>query len=146
MVNWNERFVELTKYIAGWSKDKNTQTAALIADDSNRIISVGYNGFPSGCNDEIHERYERPAKYLYTEHAERNAIYSAARNGVSLKNTTMYLMWFPCADCSRAIIQSGITKLVCHKPDLDMPKWGEHFRAGLEMLSEANIEIIYVTD
>jgi dCMP deaminase len=146
MVNWNERFVELTKHISGWSKDKNTKTAALIADDSNRIMSIGYNGFPSGCNDDVQERYERPAKYLYTEHAERNAIYSAARNGVRLKDSTMYLMWFPCADCARAIIQSGIIKLVCHEPDLNMPKWGEQFKASLEMLTEAGIEIIYIKE
>jgi dCMP deaminase len=144
MGNWNEKFLELTKHIASWSKDKNTKVGAIIADNENRVLSIGYNGFPSGCNDYIDERYERPAKYLFTEHAERNAIYSAAKNGVRLKDSVMYLMWFPCADCSRAIIQSGIKRLVCSKPDLDTPKWGEHFKAGLEMLSEANIEIEYV--
>lgn len=144
MANWNERFIELTNHVAGWSKDKNTKTGALITDKNHRVISMGYNGFPSGCNDNILERYERPAKYFYSEHAERNAIYSGAKNGIRLDGTTMYVMWFPCADCGRAIIQSGIKKLVCHKPDLDMPKWGEQFRASLEMLTEAGIEINYV--
>lgn len=144
MVNWNNRFIELTKHISTWSKDKSTGTCAIIANKDNRIISIGYNGFPSGCNDEIEARHERPLKYLYTEHAERNAIYNAARVGVITNGCTMYLMWFPCADCARAIIQSGIIKLVCHKPDLNMPKWGEHFKVGMEMLNEAGIELEYV--
>ena len=142
--DWNKRFIELTKTIAGWSKDKSIGACAIIADEDNRIVSTGYNGFPSGCNDAIPERHERPAKYLYTEHAERNAVYNAVRIGVSVKNCTMYLMWFPCADCARAIIQSGIKKLVCHKPDLDTPKWGEHFKASLEMFEETGIEVVYV--
>lgn len=146
MANWNKRFIELTKHIATWSKDKSIGTCAIIADKSNRIISLGYNGFPSGCNDEIQERYERPAKYLYTEHAERNAIYNAARTGARTEGCTMYLMWFPCADCARGIIQSGIDTLVCHKPDLDTPKWGEHFKASLEMFEEAGIKLEYIEE
>jgi dCMP deaminase len=142
--DWNKRFIELTKHIATWSKDKSTGVAALIADDDKRIVSVGYNGFPTGCDDEKEERHQRPAKYLYTEHAERNAIYNAARIGVSVKDCTMYLMWFPCVDCTRAIIQSGIKKLVCTKPDLTMEKWGEQFVVALEMLEEVGIEIVYI--
>ena len=144
MANWNSRFIELTKHIATWSKDKSIGTCAIIADKDNRIVSVGYNGFPSGCNDEVNERYERPNKYLFTEHAERNAIYNAARIGVSTKNCTMYLMWFPCADCARAIIQSGIDTLVCYEPDLSTPKWGEHFKAALEMFKETGVKLEYV--
>lgn len=140
---WNKRLIELSKIISTWSKDKNTGTGAVIADKDNHVISIGYNGFPQGCNDDIESRYERPAKYLFTEHAERNAIYNAVRNGVSTKGCTMYLMWFPCADCARAIIQSGIDKVVCYEPDLDTPKWGEHFKASLEMFEECGVEVVY---
>jgi dCMP deaminase len=143
MANWTKRFMELTKHIAGWSKDKSIGTCAVIVDDDNRVVSIGYNGFPSGCNDEIQSRYERPEKYLYTEHAERNAVFNAARLGVSTKGCTMYLMWFPCADCARSIIQAGIKKLVCNKPDLNS-HWGDHFKAAIEMLDEAKVEVIYV--
>lgn len=146
MANWNKRFIELTKHIATWSKDKSVGTCAVIANIDNRIVSIGYNGFPSGCNDEILERYDRPAKYLYTEHAERNAIYNAAMLGISTKNCIMYLMWFPCADCARAIIQSGIKKLVCYQPNFNDSKWGDHFKAAFEMLNESNIEIEYYID
>lgn len=146
MANWNKRFIELSKHIANWSKDKSIGTCAIIADEDNRIVSIGYNGFPTGCNDEVAERFERPAKYLYTEHAERNAVYNAARLGVVTKGCTMFLMWFPCADCARAIIQSGIKKLVCYKPDLDTPKWGEHFKVAIEMFNECNVEIEYYVE
>jgi len=146
MADWNKRFLDLTKLIASWSKDKSVGVGAVIADKDNRIISVGYNGFPSGCNDDIPERHERPAKYLYTEHAERNAIYNASKIGSKTEGCTMYLMWFPCADCARGIIQSGIDTLVCHKPDLDTPKWGEHFKAALEMFEEAGIKLEYIEE
>lgn len=143
MTNWDKRFIDLTKHVASWSKDKSIGTCAVIVDDDNRIVSIGYNGFPSGCNDDIQERYERPLKYLYTEHAERNAIYNAARLGISVKGCKMYLMWFPCSDCARAIIQSGIKTLVCYKPNLEDSRWGEHFKVALEMFNECGVEIIY---
>ncbi len=145
MANWNKRFIELAKHIAGWSKDKSTQTCAIITSKDNRVLSVGYNGFPSGCDDVNMPRYERPKKYLYTEHAERNAIYNAARNGINTNGATMYLMWFPCADCARAVIQSGITRLVCKEPDMNS-RWREHFVAAIEMLNECNIKIEYYED
>lgn len=143
MADWDNRFLELTKHIATWSKDKSIGTCAIITDKDHRIVSFGYNGFPSGANDEDESRYERPKKYLYTEHAERNAIYNASRLGVSTKGCTMYLMWYPCADCARAIIQSGIDTLVCNRPDFDTPKWGEHFKASHEMFEECNINVQY---
>jgi dCMP deaminase len=143
MANWNERFIKLSEEITTWSKDKSTKVAAIITDKENSIISTGYNGFPRGCDDSVEERYERPQKYLFTEHAERNAIYAAARNGVPLKGATIYLKWFPCADCARAIIQSGINTVVCNEPDLETPKWGEQFKAALEMFEESKITIIY---
>jgi len=145
MADWAKRMLELYDVIAGWSKD-STQTAAIITDDMNFIKSTGFNGFPMGCNDNVSTRSLRPAKYLYTEHAERNAIYAAARNGISLEGTTMYIRWFPCADCARAIIQSGISKLVCSKPNFDTPTWGVHFVAALEMLEESGVELIYLDE
>lgn len=76
--------------------------------------SAGYNGFPRNVNDTIEYRHDRPLKYEFTEHAERNAIYNAARVGVPLSGCTLYLNWWPlpCADCARAVIQSGITSVV----------------------------------
>ena len=141
---WDLKFIELAKHISGWSKDKNTKVGAVIVNDSNRIISTGYNGFVIGCNDSIESRYEKDKKYLYTEHAERNAIYSAAEKGDSTRNATIYMQLYPCVDCARAIIQSGIKRVVCTKPDFNSEKWGESWRIAKELFNECGIEVKYV--
>ena len=77
-----------------------------------KIVSTGYNSFPRGIDDNVAERQERPEKYFWFEHAERNAIYNAARIGVSTKGCTMFLTCdIPCADCARGIINAGIIKV-----------------------------------
>ncbi len=141
MNNWDIKFIELSKHIAEWSKDTNRKNSAVIVDSDNIVISLGYNGFPRKCDDSVESRYEKPEKYLFTEHAERNAIYHAARIGVSLKECSMYVTMFPCSDCARGIIQSGITRLVSPTPNVDHNKWGEHFKAALLMFEEANVEL-----
>lgn len=142
MENWDKKFIKLSKHISDWSKDKNKKVGAVIVDNDNIVLSMGYNGIPRGCDDSDECRYERPTKYLFTEHAERNAIYHAARHGVSLKNCKMYVTLFPCADCARAIIQSGITKIIAPEPNLEHEVWGTHFKAAIQMMEEANIQII----
>lgn len=141
MNSWDIKFIELSRHIAEWSKDTNRKNGAVIVDDDNIVISMGYNGFPRGCNETVETRYEKPHKYLYTEHAERNAIYHAARHGVTIKGCTMYVTMFPCSDCARGIIQAGIKKLISPEPDVEHEKWGVHFKAALEMLDESQIEI-----
>lgn len=143
MKNIHKRFMKLAEHIATWSKDTSTKCGAVIIDPDNRVISTGYNGFPINADDGIKSRYERPQKYLYTEHAERNAIYSAAKIGVSTNNCSMFIMWFPCADCARAIIQSGISTLVCFKPEPNY-KWDEHFKVAEELLKECGVNIVYL--
>lgn len=141
--DWDARFLELATNIASWSKDRSTGTGAIIVDGEKDIVSIGYNGFPRRCNDDVDSRHERPAKYMYTEHAERNSIYNCARKGISTNGCTMYLMWFPCAACARAIIQSGISRLVCYRPDMDNTKWGEDFIVAQELLEESSVEVTY---
>jgi dCMP deaminase len=138
--NWNKRFMDLAAHIAAWSKDP-TKVGAVIVDNERRVLSMGYNGFPSGCNDDILERHERPAKYMYTEHAERNAIYNAGKAGVKLKGSALYCTMFPCADCARAIIQSGISTVTVKKPDLANPVWSKHFEVAYEMMEEAGVKV-----
>lgn len=144
--NWDSRFMNLARHVAEWSKDKNTKVGAIIVDDENTILSIGYNGFCRGADDSIQERYERPIKYLYTEHAERNSIYNAVRSGVCLKGAKIYLPWFPCTDCARAIINSGIKTVVATEPDYDMEKWGDLFKVSYEMLSECGVKIQWYSD
>jgi dCMP deaminase len=141
--SWHNKFMELAKHISTWSKDRSTKVGAVIVNAERRVVSMGYNGFPSGINDDIDSRHERPAKYLYTEHAERNAIYNAVRIHANISGCTMYATMFPCADCARAIIQSGITGVVCPIPTLD-PNWKKSFEVSMEMFNECNINITII--
>lgn len=144
MSNWDSYFIGLAKLVATRSKDRSTKVGCVIVGPDNEIRSTGYNGFPRGVYDDAPERHERPAKYLWTEHAERNAIYNAARAGIALKGCRAYLAWFPCMDCARAIVQSGIIELIANEPDLNDPKWGKEFDDALQMFAEAGVAIRYV--
>lgn len=144
MSEWDARFLDLARQVATWSKDRSRQTACLIVGPHREIRSTGYNGFPRGVDDSLDERHARPAKYKWTEHAERNAIYNAAAVGVPLRGCLMYLMWYPCADCARAIIQAGITTLVCVEPDWNDPIWAADFAVVPQMLAEGGVFVRFV--
>jgi dCMP deaminase len=144
MADWDHRFMDLARHDGNWSKDRSRRVGCVVVGFDNIILAIGYNGFPRGLNDENDERHQRPAKYLWTEHAERNAIYSAARMGVSLAGSRMYLPWFPCVDCARAIVQTGIVELIAKVPDLADVKWGEDFAVSQEMLEEAKVTVRYL--
>ena len=114
---WDRRFLDLADFIAEWSKDDSTKVGCVITTKDRRIISTGYNGIPrllSDDKDKFPERWDRERdKYLFFEHAERNAIYNAAALGVKLASgTTLYTSLAPCMDCVRGIIQSGIQRVV----------------------------------
>ena len=139
MTNWDRRWISLCQLISTWSKDRSRQVGAVIVDDRNNVISLGWNGFPRDVFDDIDSRHERPIKYLFTEHAERNAIYNAAAKGTSLLGCKIYLQWYPCADCARAIIQCGISEVICVKPDWDDPTYGNDFKVTRDMFLEAKV-------
>ena len=145
-MNWDEYFINIAEQVKLKSKDNKTKIGVVIVGKDNEIVSTGYNSFPRGINDTIDERQERPEKYYWFEHAERNAIYNAARIGVSTKGTTMYLTCgIPCADCCRGIINAGITKIVCEVGEAGAkgPKWEESGKRSLEMFTEADVIIEY---
>lgn len=110
---------EAYSYAQAYSTDPNTQTGVVIVKKK-KILVKGANHAPKNVILDD-KRLERPLKYSFIEHAERNAIYEAARQGIKIKGSTLYSPWFPCAECARAIIQSGIEELVCHQEmeDLD---------------------------
>lgn len=143
-MNWDQKFLSLALQIASWSKDRSTKVASVIVGVDREIISTGYNGMCRGINDDVEERHVRPTKYLWAEHSERNAIFNAARIGTSLKGSTIYINSYPekllpCADCARAIIQSGIVRIV-QEPILSSPgRWSESTDASLQMFTEAGI-------
>ena len=143
-MSWSTRWMDMAKLVATWSKDRSRTCGAVIVDDRNVLVSLGWNGFPRGIEDEWDSRHDRPAKYKWTEHAERNAIFNAAANGYATRGCTMYISWYPCADCARAIIQSGISVLVCTEPDWNDKVWAADFEVVKEMLEEAAVDVRFV--
>lgn len=113
---WEEYFMFVAKLSAMRSKDPNTQVGACIVDKTNRILSIGYNGTPNGYddNDFPWERAGEPleTKYLYVVHAERNAILNYRGSRKDLEGATIYVDLFPCNECAKEIIQSGIKEVV----------------------------------
>lgn len=113
-ISWNEYFMGIALLSARRSKDPSTQVGACIVNDSNRIMSVGYNGFPRGCSDDEFP-WEREGddsfdiKYSYVCHAELNAILNSG--GRSLEGSKLYVALFPCNECAKAIIQCGIREI-----------------------------------
>lgn len=113
-ISWDEYFMGVAMLSAMRSKDSNTQVGACIVSPENKIISVGYNGMPTGCDDDEMpwEREGDPleTKYPFVCHAELNAILN--RQAVSLSNSRIYVTLFPCNECAKAIIQSGIKEVI----------------------------------
>lgn len=146
-MNWREYFEAIALTISQKSKDPSTKVGAVIYGKDNSIQATGFNGFPRGVFDDPDwwpERYKRPDKYMWTEHAERNAIYSAAANGVSLKGSRIFTSMYPCSDCARAIIQTGIEQVVTRMPDNG--RWDSHYEVSTQMFQEAGVEVIILED
>lgn len=149
MNNWYSYFKNIAHQVKLKSKDQHTQIGAVIVGQDKEIVSTGYNSFPRDINDDDWRRQERPEKYYWFEHAERNAIYNAARIGVSTKGTTMFLTCgIPCADCARGIINAGIRTIVCERGDVGAkgPKWEESAKRSLQMFEEARVIVQYYGD
>jgi dCMP deaminase len=136
------RYLALAERVAQHSTDLSTKTGCVIVGDGH-VKSLDFNDFPRGCK-KTDERMQRPAKYLWTEHSERNAIANAAYCGTSLKGCTLYSTWFPCAECARMIIQCGISTVVGYEPDLTHPKYGEEFKVALQMFEEGGVTVVFV--
>ena len=143
-MEWNEYFINIAEQVKEKSKDINTKIGTVIVGQDKEILTTGYNSFPRGLDDSISDRQDRPEKYFWFEHSERNAIYNAARIGVSLKGSTAYLTsGLPCTDCARGLIQSGVVKIVCKQncTTKNVDKWGEQQERSLLMLSECGVEV-----
>jgi dCMP deaminase len=140
---WRYRFLGLCDHIAQWSEDRDFKVGAVIAGPGQEIRATGYNGLPRGVSNTTGNRLDRASgeKFFWVEHAERNALYNAARSGVRVAGCTLYVNRFPCADCARAIIQSGISCVECPpKPEND-GKLDHSFDVSETMLKEAGIRV-----
>lgn len=129
--------------------DPSTQNGAILVNGYSEILASGANHFPRGVK-ETPERWQRPAKYLRVEHAERNCIYDAARRGVKTDGLIMVCPWAACSDCARAIIQAGIRHVISHRvPELDengfvpgqqgAARWSETIEVAMNMFQEAHV-------
>lgn len=143
-ISWDEYFMGIALLSAKRSKDPNTQVGACIVSNANKIMSVGYNGFPIGCNDEDFpwERNgaEYDTKYPYVCHAELNAILNNA--GGNLIGCKIYVALFPCNECAKAIIQAGIKEVV-YLSDKYADTWGT--KASKRMFAAAGVELRKIT-
>ncbi len=141
--SWDDYFMAMVYLVASKSKDKRAHIGAVVVGPQNEIRSTGYNGFVRGLNDSVPERYEKPEKFFWFEHAERNAIYNASRNGVTLEECKMYTNGIPCSDCARGIIQSGVKEIIVDREwdDDKSEKWMEHAERSLQMFEETGVRI-----
>jgi dCMP deaminase len=137
---WNTRFLELAKHIASWSKD-TTQVGAVAVAPSKQVLETGFNGLPRGVDD-LPERMERPAKYLWTSHAEENLVSHAARQ--VLEGSTVYVTHLCCSKCARMLINAGVSKIVCGDGTTSMP--AEEFQVATRMLEEAKVELVWAKE
>jgi len=145
VISWDKLFMTMVYLVAMKSKDAQTHIGAVVVGPDHEIRSTGYNSFVRDLDDSLETRQERPEKYFWFEHAERNAIYNATLMGVSLKNCTMYTNGIPCMDCGRAVVQSGIKHVVVDKWwDKDnSAKWTESANRTLQMFKECEVAVKY---
>jgi len=141
-IGWDEYFMGVAQLAAKRSKDPSTQVGACIVSPDNKILSIGYNGFPIGCSDddfpwEKTDTTPDHNKYLYSTHSELNAILNY--RGGSLEGTKLYVTLFPCNECAKAIIQSGIRTLIY---DSDKYAGSDSVVASKRMLDAAGVEYI----
>ena len=139
VIDWDTYFMALAHLSALRSKDPNTNVGAVIVDNMHRIVSIGYNGMPRGCNDEEFP-WEREGsfletKYAYVVHAELNAILNSPRE---VSGCTIYVSLFPCNECAKAIIQSGIKKVIYES---DKYAGTDAIKASKRMLMDAGVEL-----
>ena len=128
------------KFAAENSTDRNTQNGAILVDGSGTVVAWGANHFPRGVV-ETPDRLVRPTKYMYVVHAELSAILDASRRGVKTKGLVMYAPWSACNECAKAIIDSGIAKVVGHKKIMEASydQWPDSIRIAMEMFKEAGV-------
>jgi dCMP deaminase len=140
MTDWDQRFLDLAALMAGWSKD-STKVGAVAVSPDRAIVSTGYNGPPRGVRD-LADRVGTPSsvnpnKLLWCAHAEENLVAQAARIGVSLLGTAVYVTHAPCSRCARMLIQAGVARVIWASGTTCMG--AREFEVAAEMLAEAGV-------
>jgi dCMP deaminase len=139
MTNWDLRFLAMAQLVAGWSKDPSSKVGAVITDGK-RIVSIGFNGFPAGTDDDPSIYDDRERKYRRVLHAEQNAMSFAKRD---LTGCTVYITHPPCARCAAQIVQEGIKRVVCPTPSADfLTRWKDDMTEALAMFNESSVDFV----
>ena len=142
---WDRRFMDLARFISGWSKDPSTQVGAVVANPrTKRVVSTGFNGFPAGVGDYEERLQKRETKYEMIVLAEANVLLfpGPAAEGCALYVTPLP----PCARCAVLIIQAGITRVVSPRPELSKEPWKSQSVISEQMFGEAGVKLQYVDD
>lgn len=139
MSSWHRYFMDMAHKVASRSKDPNTKVGCIVTSKDKVVVASGYNGIPQGVRD-LPERMERPTKYLWTAHAEENAVALAARVGASLRDGYAYVTHHPCSRCARSLIQAGIQVVYVDRGTTNMPQ--EEFDVAKQMFTEAGVYVI----
>jgi dCMP deaminase len=136
-----DRLLELAIVTARRSPSRPRKVGAVLvlADETTTLVAC--NDFPIGVRD-LEARHAHPERLLWIEHAERNAIFAAARSGLATAGATLIATFHPCADCARAIVQAGIATLYTLAPDFDDPLWGPAFRCSQIILEEGGVRVV----
>lgn len=145
----HRQLLKLAYQIAVTSNDSSTQNGAFLARRGVPIMeTAATNGLPDGVSA-TPERMQHPLKYVAFEHAERNAIYRAARQGIATEGLTLVCPWAACTDCARAIIQAGVKELITQHPDSatstdpGSADWNTSIKEAMRMLAEAGVKVTY---
>jgi dCMP deaminase len=128
---------------ASASPDRSTQNGAVIGGDAGKIIAT-CNRFPRGIDPDDDDIHEKPLKYKIIVHAERNAIYQAARSGIRTNGRTMVACWAACPECAQAIVEAGIARIVVHADRMDATpdRWREDVDRGLWLLEKGGVDVV----
>ena len=140
-ITYDDLFMTMVYLVAMKSKDESTHIGAVIVGPDNEVRSVGFNSFPRGINDDVLNRQERPEKYFWMAHAERNSIDNAARVGIPVKGCRIYTNGVPCTGCAVGVINAGIAEVIVDKVwnDCNYNQWKEQAVRSIQMFEEAGI-------
>lgn len=141
---WAARMLNMAKHVAAWSKDESTKVGAFITTKDGSPVSWGFNGMAMGINDNVPDRHERPMKYKWMCHAERNALDLSQS---STKDCVMFVTHSVCSGCAQSIIQNRISTVIVDEAytiDKMPERWHEDMTIASEMLKEAGIDLKYI--
>lgn len=142
-LKWARRFLSMARKVAGWSKDPSLKVGACIANHRRQIIGLGYNGFPRGVEDSEDRLKDRTKKLMFVVHAEVNAIQNKVGD---IEGQSIYVTHFPCNDCAKVIIQSGLKTVVFPADGMLPDRWKDQQAAALDMFKEAGVQVIKIEE